>query len=331
MSKPRILVSVPIRFRDREPARERLEASGCEVVGKPNPMRSEEEVRVALDGVYGLLAGMEPVSAACVESAHSLRIIARNGVGFDSIDLDACTARGIVVTNTPGALSDAVAEETLGLMLALTRHITVGDRSVKTGGYEVPMGEDLAAMTLGVLGAGHIAAEVIRRALAFKMTVLVSDPYVDPERIVAMGARPASLDELLPAADLVTLHVPLTPDTRNLVDAGFLERMKPGAYLINTSRGGVVEEEALLAALQSGRLAGAGLDVQVHEPATGLSRRLLELDTVVGMPHAGSKTLTTRERMADWAAESIIDVLEGRRPKHVVNREVLEHLSLRER
>jgi phosphoglycerate dehydrogenase-like enzyme len=185
--------------------------------------------------------------------------------------------------------------------------------------------------TLGVLGAGHIAAEVIRRALAFKMTVLVSDPYVDPERIVAMGARPASLDELLPAADLVTLHVPLTPDTRNLVDAGFLERMKPGAYLINTSRGGVVEEEALLAALQSGRLAGAGLDVQVHEPATGLSRRLLELDTVVGMPHAGSKTLTTRERMADWAAESIIDVLEGRRPKHVVNREVLEHLSLRER
>lgn len=327
MSKPRILVSVPIEFRGHAPARELLERAGCEVV-ETGRLDTEEAVRAAIADVHGVLAGMEPLNAATMAQAGNLRVIARNGVGYDAVDLSYCTTRGIVLTNTPGALCDAVAEETFGLMLALTRHITKGDRSVKSGGYDVPLGEDLAAMTLGVIGGGGIGGEVIARAIAFKMPVLVYDPYADPDRIAALGGKLVSLDELLPVADVVTLHLPLTEESRELVDAGFLKRMKPGAYLINTARGLIVDEAALLDALQSGHLAGAGLDVQAAEPATGLSRQLLELDNVVGMPHAGSKTLTTRERMSLWAAQSIIDVLEGREPEHVVNREVLSGLSL---
>ncbi len=331
MDRPRVLISVPITFRGHAPARERLEQAGCEVVEVPAGLQNTAAVREALEGIFAVLAGMEPLQADSMAEATDLRIIARNGVGYDSIDLEYCTRRGIIVTNTPGALSDAVAEETIGLMLALTRHITAGDRSVKSGGYEVPFGEDLAAMTLGVIGGGSIGCEVIARALAFKMRVLVCDPYADAGRIRGMGASLVSLDELLPAADIVTLHLPLNEASRGMVNAGFLQRMKPGSYLINTARGAVVDEAALRDALLDGQLAGAGLDVQVSEPATGLSRALLELDNVVGMPHAGSKTLTTRERMSMWAAESIIDVLAGRQPEHVVNREVLERLSLQPR
>jgi phosphoglycerate dehydrogenase-like enzyme len=331
MTKPRILVTVPIEFRGRESARKMLEEAGCEVVGPPNPMGTLAQVQAALAGAYGLLAGMERVTAATLDGADGMRVIARNGVGFDTIDLEACTARGIVVTNTAGALSDAVAEEAMALLLALTRHITVGDRTVKAGGYDVPMGEDLAVMTLGVIGAGNIGGEGIKRAVAFKMKVLVNDPYVDPARITRLGGVQVTLDELLPVADIVTLHVPLTEQTQNMVNAGFLTRMKPGALLINTARGAVVDEEELWHALQSGRLAGAGLDVQAHEPATGRSRQLLELGNVVGMPHAGSKTQSTRERMAAWAAASIVDVVQGRRPEHVVNEAVLTKLSLRPR
>jgi D-3-phosphoglycerate dehydrogenase / 2-oxoglutarate reductase len=331
MAHPVVVVSVPIEFRGRQPARQMLEAAGCQVIGAPNPMGSEAQVREALVGVHGFLAGMERVTAATLTRADQLRVIARNGVGFDTIDLEACTARGVVVTNTAGALSDAVAEEAMGLMLALTRHITVGDRTVKAGGYDVPMGEDLAAMTLGVIGVGNIGGEVVRRAVAFKMKVLANDPYVATERITRLGGVPVTLDQLLPAADIVTLHVPLTDQTRSMVNAGFLARMKPGALLVNTARGSVVDEAALWAALQDGRLAGAGLDVQVNEPATGRSRQLLELDNVVGMPHAGSKTLSTRERMASWAAASIVDVLQGRQPEHVVNEAVLSQLALRPR
>ncbi len=330
MARPRVLVTVPLEFRGRAPARQLLEDAGCEVVASPG-LGTAEQVRAALAGMDGFLAGMERVTAATLAAASALRVIARNGVGFDTIDLEACTARGIVVTTTVGALSDAVAEETMGLMLALTRHITAGDRTVKAGGYDVPMGEDLAAMTLGVVGAGNIGGEVIRRAVAFKMRVLATDPYVPAARLQQLGAQRVELAALLAAADIVTLHVPLTAETRHMVDAAFLARMKPGSYLINTARGAVVDEEALWEALQSGRLAGAGLDVQEHEPAVGRSRQLLELENVVGMPHAGSKTLTTRERMATAAAASIVDVVQGRRPEHVVNEAVLAQLALRPR
>ena len=330
MSKHRVLVSCPIEFKGKAPARDLLEEAGYEVVYLPGKLgKDDAEVRRQLVGIAAILAGGEHLNAATMDEAESLKVIARNGVGYDAIDVAYCSERGVVLTTTPGALSDAVAEEAFGLILALTRHIVTGDHTVKGGGYDVPYGEDLAAMTLGVIGGGHIGSEVVRRGLAFRMRVLVHDPYVDPSRIEAMEAVPASREELLAQSDIVTLHTPLTPESQGLVDADFLERMKPGSYLINTSRGGVVDEEALMAALQSGHLAGAGLDCQVNEPAKGLSLELVRLENVVAMPHAGSKTFATRERMSIWAARSIVDVLEGRKPEHVVNREVLEKLDLK--
>lgn len=329
MATPRVLVSVPLEFRGQAPARDLLVEAGFEVVHPPQqPAGSVEETRERLAGIDGILAGMEPLNADTLSRAQQLRVIARSGVGYDAVDVSYCTSRGIVVTNTPGALSDAVAEETFGLILALTRHLCAGDRAVKAGQYDVPYGEDLAVLTLGVVGGGHIGGEVVRRALAFKMRVLVHDPYVDPDRIRGLGAEAVSLDDLLATADVVTLHLPLTPQSRHLVDVGFLGRMKPGSLLVNTARGGVIDEEALIAALQSGHLAGAGLDVQAAEPATGRSLDLVQLPNVVAMPHAGSKTWATRVRMSMWAARSIVDVLQGRAPEHVVNREVLAGLGL---
>ena len=330
MPKHRVIVSCPIEFKGKTPARDLLEEAGCEVVYLPGKLgKNDAEVSRQLVGIYAILAGSENLNAATMTEADCLKVIARNGVGYDAIDVAYCSERGVVLTTTPGALSDAVAEEAFGLILALTRHIVIGDHTVKGGGYDVPYGEDLAAMTLGVVGGGHIGSEVVRRGLAFRMRVLVHDPYVDPARIEAMEAVPASREELLAQSDIVTLHTPLTPESEGMVDADFLERMKPGSYLINTSRGGVVDEEALMAALQSGHLAGAGLDCQVSEPAEGRSLELVRLENVVAMPHAGSKTFATRERMSIWAARSIVDVLEGRKPEHVVNKEVLEKLDLK--
>ncbi|MFA6109761.1 MAG: phosphoglycerate dehydrogenase [Candidatus Latescibacterota bacterium] len=328
MAAFRVLVSVPIDFRGRAPARDLLTSAGLEVVYPADrPAGTAEERRDRLADIDAILAGMEPLNGDTLCRAERLRVIARNGVGYDAVDVAYCTGRGIVVTNTPGALSDAVAEETFGLILALTRHLCDGDRAVKAGQYDVPYGEDLAVLTLGVVGGGQIGSEVVRRALAFKMRVLVHDPFVDPGRIRALGAEPVSLDDLLASAEIVTLHLPLTPQSRHVVDAGFLARMKPGSLLVNTARGGIVDEEALIAALQSGHLAGAGLDVQAAEPATGRSLDLVQLPNVVAMPHAGSKTWATRERMSVWAARSIVDLLQGRTPEHVVNREVLAGLE----
>jgi len=332
MAKYRVLVGAPIELKGQRLSEKLLEEAGCEVVYPPGGLgKDEDKVREALADVDAILASMEPLNAATMGQAERLKVIARNGVGYDAVDTDYCTERGIVLTNTPGALSDAVAEETFGLILALTRHITRGDRTVKGGEYDVPFGEDLAAMTLGVIGGGHIGGEVIRRGMAFKMKVLVCDPYADAARIKELGGELASMDELLTEADIVSFHLPLTPESQNMVDADFLKKMKKGSYLINTARGGVVDEPALIEALQSGHLAGAGLDVQVSEPAVGVSLELAKLENVVAMPHCGSKTYTTRERMSMWAAQSIIDLLEGKEPEHVVNREVLAKLDLKAR
>jgi|APSaa5957512622_1039677.scaffolds.fasta_scaffold22976_2 phosphoglycerate dehydrogenase-like enzyme len=332
MAKHRVLVSVPVEFKGRRPAGDLLEEAGYEVVYMAGRLGKEvEAVRAALVDIDAVLPGMEPLNAATMESAERMKIIARNGVGYDAVDVPYCTERGIVLTTTPGALSDAVAEETFGLILALTRHIALGDRTVKGGEYDVPYGEDLAAMTLGVIGGGHIGGEVIRLAKAFKMQVLVYDPYADAARVQELGGELVALDELLPRTDIVTFHLPLTPESQNMVNAEFLAKMKQGSYLVNTARGGVVDEPALLEALQNGHLAGAGLDVQASEPAVGVSLELVKLENVVAMPHSGSKTYATRERMSMWAAQSIVDMFQGKTPEHVVNREVLEKLDLKAR
>ncbi len=327
----KVLSSVNIEFKGRSPARDIMEEAGLQViVQRPLPGWPDEDTREKIAGIDGLLAGSENLNASTLDGNQSLKVIARNGVGYDKVDLDYCTQRGIVVTYTPGAMSDAVADQVFALLLGMTRQLIAGDRNVKTGDeYDVPIGEDLSAMTLGLVGCGRIGAEVVRRAEGFRMRVLVHDPWVDAAAIAAMGAEAVDRATLLREADAITLHTPMTDANRNMIDAEFLAAMKPGSYLINTARGGLVDEEALITALQSGHLQGAGLDCQATEPPTDTSLQLVRLPTVLALPHSGSKTNAARERMSIWAAQSIVDVLQGRVPEYVVNTEVLEKLGLR--
>ena len=327
MATPRVLFTAGLDFGDVPPAQAMLEEAGFEVVCvRTAPGQPQEETREKLVGVAAIIAGGDWINDFTLESAGQLKIVARNGVGYDQVDLEACTRRGIVVANTPGAMADAVADETLGLLLALARHIPTGSANVKRGDYDVPMGEDLRSMTLGLLGCGHIGAEVVRRALGFKMRVLVHDPWVEAASIRELGAEPVDMARLLRETDALTLHMPLTDDNAKLVDADMLARMKEGSVLVNTARGGLVDEEALLAALSSGHIAGAGLDCQASEPPQGISRQLVEHEAVIAMPHSGSKTVTARREMNLVAGRQVLALLQGRIPEHVVNRDVLEQL-----
>ena len=327
MSRHRVLVRAKLKFHDPCPVLTFFEEANCEVAYLPGSAPwPEEETREQLADMDGILAGGDYGNPFTLEKADRLKVIARSGVGYDRIDLDLCSERGIVVTNTPGAMADAVADEALALMLALIRRVFEGDRQVKAGAYAVTVAEDLAAMTLGLVGCGRIGAEVARRAAAFKMRILVYDPWVEAAAIEALGATQVSLDELLAQADVISLHTPLSSDNEGMINADFLGRMKAGSYLLNTARGPLVDEAALIEALKNGPVAGAALDCQATEPPTGISLELVRLENVIAMPHAASNTITARERMALWAAQSIVDCLEGRVPEHVVNKEVLDRL-----
>ena len=325
MDRPRAVITVNLDIAGRRPSAEIFDAAGIDWEHRyGGPDWLDEDTRAALSGADAILAGAERLNESTMARADRLKVVCRNGVGYDRVDVDYCTRRGIVVTYTPGVMADAVADLTMGLLLAVVRGLSTGDRSVKAGGYEVAMGEDLASMTLGLLGCGRIGVEVVRRALGFRMRVLVHDPWVAPEELREIGAEPVSLEGLLAGADAISLHLPMSGENARIVDAGFLRRMKPGSWLINTARGGLVDEAALISALEDGHLAGAGLDCQATEPPAGDSARLAALDQVVATPHSGSNTVTARTRMAEVGARDIVAVLQGRRPRHVVNPEVLE-------
>ena len=333
MSSGRVVVTVGIEFYGQQPARSILEKADLECIHRPgSPGWADAETIEYLSGMQGILAGAEFLNGSTMDHVPEMKVVARNGVGFDRVDLGYCTDRGIVVTNTPGSMADAVADLTFALLLSVVRHVVAGNANVKSGSsYDVPMGEDLASMTLGLVGCGHIGAETVQRAKAFKMPVLVEDPWVDPQRLRDIGAEPVDRQRLLAESDVISLHLPLTDESANFVNADFLGAMRPGSFLLNTARGGLVDEGALIQALQSGHLAGAGLDCQASEPPEGLSLDLVALDNVVALPHCASKTATARKRMSIAAAHSMVDVLEGRQPEFVVNREVLEKLDLRPR
>ncbi|MEE2659026.1 MAG: phosphoglycerate dehydrogenase [Candidatus Latescibacterota bacterium] len=330
-STPSAIITVSMDFNGRRPAADLFDTAGiawkCEHGSSGWP---EEETIRHLQGVNAIIAGGERFDATTMAAAN-LKIIARNGVGFDRVDLNYCTERGVVVTNTPGAMSDAVADHAFALLLAVARGIVSGDRNVKEGGYEIGVYEDLPAMTLGLMGCGHIGAEVVRRALGFRMRVLVHDPWIDPQRVRDLGAEPVERNLLLAESDAISLHVPLTTENEKIIDTEFISAMKKGSILVNTARGGLVDESALIEALRNGHLLGAGVDCQATEPPVGETLELVRLDNVVAMPHCASKTLTARYAMSKMAAESIVDVLQGRVPEHVVNRDVIERIDLEPR
>lgn len=302
----RILVAGPF-------AREGLDILARHARVRWCPAISPAELRRRIPDCQGLVVRSGVVvSRAVLEAGRRLRVIGRAGTGVDNIDVEAAAARGVLVFAAPGANAVATAEHTFALILSLVRRIPQACRSLKLGRWERGRfeGAELSGKTLGVVGLGRVGTGVAVRARAFEMTVLAFDPYASAGQAAMADARLVTLRELLVAADILTIHAPLTDETRGMIGAAELELMKRGAWLVNCARGGIVDEEALCAALKSGRLAGAGLDVFREEPP-GPSP-LLELENVVATPHLGSGTAEAQRRCAVAVAEAMVSILAGR-------------------
>lgn len=306
-----------------------LLAKDCDVRAneEDRPM-GRAELLDAVAGVDGMLAMItDGVDPELMDRAPRLRVVSNMAVGYNNIDVAAATARGIVVTNTPGILTEATAELAFALILASARRVVDLDRRTRAGEWTcwaplLFLSREVSGKMLGIVGLGRIGRAVARRAKAFGMEVL----YHNRVRLEAaeeqdLGVVYAEKDELLGKADFVSLHVPLSDETRHFIGRRELGIMKPTSYLVNTSRGPVVDEGALVEALREKRIEGAGLDVYENEPV--LAPGLTSLDNVVLMPHVGSATVETRMKMARMAAENLLAGLRGERPAHVVNPEVL--------
>lgn len=307
----------------REPE-DRLAAAGYEIVHNPygRPM-TPDELRPLLKGVDGVAAGVDQWFPPAFDDVDRLKVLARHGAGMDCVDVPACTKRGIVVANIPGANAEAVADMSFALMLAVARHIPEGDRTTKAGLWENTYGVDAFRATLGLLGMGRIGKGVARRGHGFDMRILAYDPYFDEEFAAKFGVERAdSIEQVMREADFVSIHMPLSDDTRKCINADKLALMKSSAILVNTARGAIVDEDALADALEAGSILGAGMDVYATEPPT--QSRLLNCGRTVTMPHVSSNTPGALRAMGDGVVDAIIDVFEGRRPKYCVNPEVYD-------
>jgi len=286
---------------------------------------SRDELLARLPGAAGLVVRSATwVDAELIAAGPALRVVGRAGTGTDNIDLEAATRAGILVVNAPNANALSAAEHTLALLLALARRVPEGDRSVRSGGWERKRlgGVELAGKTLGIVGLGRIGRLVAERARAFGMSLLVYDPFVSGDPGALGAERVSRLEDLMTRSDFVTLHVPLTPETRGLIGEEALRHARPGLLLVNTARGGVVDEEALDAALRAGRVAGAALDVFASEPPTGSP--LLGLPQVVVTPHLGASTAEAQARAGVEVAGAVAAALRGELVPTAVNVELGE-------
>lgn len=318
---PRPLLFVTRRLPDpvMEAIRERFRLSA---EPSANPPSREALLTGAREAEAMICTLTEAVDGALLEAAPRLRVVANYAVGFNNIAVDAARARGIVVTNTPDVLTETTADLTWALLLATARRLAEGHALVQSGewrGWEPTqlLGTDLTGKTLGILGMGRIGQAVARRAGGFRMNVLYHSRRPLPDSPHSSAWRFVSMDGLLSGSDVLTLHLPLSEDTRHLIGREQLRRMKPAALLVNTSRGPVVDEAALSEAVREGRLAGAGLDVYEHEPR--IHPGLMKLPQVVTLPHLGSATLATRTRMGMMCVENVEAVLAGRPAPNAVS------------
>jgi glyoxylate reductase len=324
MSAPRVVVLGRIP----QPGLDRLVQTSAEVwtwdSDDPIPDGERDEQLATATAAVTLLTNR--VDAAFLDAAPNLRHVANVAVGYNNIDVPACNARGVTVTNTPGVLTDATADIAMGLILMVTRRLAEGERLFRSGepwkwGMFMMLGAGIQGRTLGIVGMGAIGEALAQRAKAFGMEIAYHNRRpVAPDVEQRLGATWMGLDELLAASDVVSINCPYTDDTHHLVDTRAFERMKPSAYLINTARGPIVDEVALVEALEAGRLAGAGLDVFEHEPQ--VHPGLIPRDDVVLIPHLGSATEETRGAMALLAADNVAAILAGGSPLtpvHVVS------------
>ena len=320
---PNVLITpAPLR---RQPGtfRDLLLAAGFKPIDAEgqNTLTTPELLRF-LPEADAMLAGSELLDASALDQAPRLRVIARTGVGYDAVDVAAATARKIPLTITPGTNHESVAEQAFALILGFCRRIALNDAIIRRGGWDRTTVEPVRGKTLGLVGLGRIGRAMVPRALAFGLRVVAFDPVGDAETDRRLGVERASLEDLLAASDIVSLHMPLVPATRGLFNRDAFARMRPGAFLINTSRGGLVVESDLYEALRSGHLGGAGLDVLDPEPPDS-SNPLLSLPNVVISPHMGGVDARSMADMAEKAAQCVVDLYEGRWPAEcVVNGEL---------
>lgn len=307
-----------------------LKQAGFEIVTPPAPWDHqlvEEELMQLLPGMDASIAGMEPYNARVLAAHPQLKVIARVGVGYDAVDLAAATKHGVAVTITAGANHDTVAEQAFALYFALAKQITVDDRNMRAGKWIRHVTIPVRGQTLGIVGLGRIGKAMALRALAFGMHVIAYEVTPDHAWLKSHAVKLTTLEDLLKQSDVVSLHAPATAETRHLINARTLAWMKPTAFLLNTARGGLVDEVALADALRSGRIAGAGLDVFAQEP-TPPDHPFYHLDNVVMTPHTGGTDLKSRLDMAELAAQSIVELSRGNWPEHlVVNREVKQRFQ----
>ncbi len=287
---------------------------------------SQAELLRRLKGASGVVAMLgNKFDARVISRLDGVKVISNFAVGYNNVDVAAATKKGIAVTNTPGVLTDATADMVFGLLLAAARRIAEGDRLVRAGKFKgwTPMlmlGHDVSGKTIGIVGAGRIGTAVARRSSGFGMRILYFS-HKRNKKIESLGGRAVSLKTLLKESDFISVNVPLSAETEGMIGRKEIGLMKQTGILINTSRGEVVDEPALITALRNRKIAGAGLDVYVKEP--DVRREFLKLDNVVLAPHLGSATFETRSRMSELAALNAIAVLKGERPPAIVNPEVL--------
>lgn len=303
--------------------REILLNAGFEALDPPGEgMLTSGDLERWLPGCSAIVAGGERIGPEMLDLAPGLRVIARTGVGYDSVDLPAATARGIVVTITPGTNHESVAEQAFGLLLAVTRRIAVNDRGIRGGGWDRTIVAPIRGRTIGLVGLGRIGAAMVPRARAFGMRVIACDPYLDAAAVAALAVPLLPFEKVVAQADVLSLHCPATAETCRMIGREALDRMPTGSILLNTARGSVVDEPALLEAVESGHLAGAGLDVLAQEPPPA-DHPFFKVDRIVLSPHLGGIDTMAMTAMADAAARNVVELYAGRWPgEAVVNSEL---------
>jgi D-3-phosphoglycerate dehydrogenase len=302
---------------------EYLKSHGCEVDLTPQGKKVTEQDLVNMGGQYdAMIIGLEKVTASVLQASAKLKAVAKHGAGVDNIDVKTATDKKVVVLSAPGTNADAVADLTIGLFLSLARSIPWADRSVKQGGWPRVVGVQMNEKVLGIIGLGLIGKKVAQRATGFGMKILGYDVIKDEEFARKWGVTFVPLEEILKQADFISIHVPLIPSTRRLIGSKELQQMKKDAFLVNISRGDIVDEEALYQALKEKRIRGAALDVFSQEPI-GASP-LLQLDNLISTPHMGAYTFEALRETGMICVRGIVDVLEGKVPQFAVNPEVLK-------
>ena len=316
----RVLATLPKVWENEvQSAMDMLKSKGysVELVWSDNGLPEEELIRL-IKGKHAYIVCVDTVSKRVIEHADSLKVLAKHGVGVDNIDIKAATEKKIAVCNTPGANAHAVADLTLGLIIEITRKLSDSDKLARKGIFSKPTGIELNKKTLGIIGFGAIGKQVAIRARAFGLEILAYDMIHDDSFADEYGVKYSNIDEILNNCDILTLHLPLTPETKGLINREAIKKMKKTAYIVNAARGGIVDEDAVADALINGELQGAAFDVFSKEPPD-LNSKIFSAPNVHFCTHIAGSTIEAIQRGTEMAAQNVIDFLEGKAVKSVVN------------